>query len=374
MRKRLTTGQLRDAERDEVRQFNDNTVSLPNPDASPVFDRHAPIPSAHKALAFGMEPTSPKRLFELPRGDSGAGQTVYRRTHFFYDLGPAAADVPPAEFGRVIALPYTRAIGLATMRSVNQRPKYFHVSVFGISVRRPPLAPPGTTQVPLSQTVIESQQFESIFFGAGAGLIELTRPFVPAVAVCQARIMVHDESGQRFFDVDVIGNRNFSVYGWGVTVFGLVKTGGYEVDFQNPDMIIPLTGNAVGVEDDIFAGRIVGIFANRTDNIQNRTITVTVDPAVSGLLPVIVPIPPGARKVQVIAHDVQPAAPALPVWDFDFWFGRAVSRPTVGRFTFNVGQSKTAIIQIANAPSLAITPANALLPATSFSIIYQVEA
>lgn len=371
MRKRLTIGQIRDAERDEVRQFNDNTVTLPNPDASPVFDRHAPIPSPHKALAFGMEPTSPKRLFELPRGDSGAGQSVYRRTQFFYNLGPAAADVPPAEFGRVIALPYTRAIGLATMRSVNQKPKYFHVSVFGISVRRPPL-PGGVPQNPLTQTVIESQQFESIFFGTGAGLTELTRPFVPAVAVCQARIMVHDESGQRFFDVDVIGNRNFSVYGWGVTVFGLVKTGGYEVDFQNPDMIIPLTGNSVGVEDDIFAGRVVGIFANRTENIQNRTITVNVDPAVSGLQPVIVPIPPGARRVQVIAHDAQPLG--VPVWNFDFWFGRAVSRPDVGRFTFNAGQSKTAIVQIANAPSLAITPGNAGLPATSFSIIYQVEA
>ena len=365
-KKRPTVGEIRNLQRTDVKRFNDNRVSLPNPAAAPAYDRHAPIPSTQKALAFGMEPTSPKRLFELPKGDAGAGQTVYRKIHAFYSLAQ------PGDFARVGASNYTKALPIITMRSANQNPKYWHISLYGIGVRR--IANNAGLE-PLTQSEIRSQQFEAYFVETAPGVFtELTPRFVPSVCTAQARIMVHDESGQRFFDADIIGNRSFSVYGWGATVFLMVKPDGYEVDAQNPDSIVPLTGNDAGVEDDCVGGRIVGIFTNRTESIQNRSLSITIDPSNFGAAEVrrIVPIPPGSRRVQIISTD--PLADTR--WLLEFWYGRcsSVTRSDVGRIQFNAGQSRTSIVEIPNAASISITPTNPpATPITSFSLVFEVE-
>lgn len=366
-RKRLGTGDLRDLERRDVRRFNNNGVYLPNPQASPSFDRHAPIPSEQKALNFGMEPTEPKRLFELPQGDAGAGQTVYRTIHAFFSLAQ------PGDNGRVGASNFTKALPIITMRSVNQKPKYWHVSVYGIGVRRPDN---NTPLAPLTVQQIRDQQFEQFFVETAPGVFTPLSPrFIPSVGTAQLRVMVHDESGQRFFDADVIGNRSFTIYGWGATVFLLVKQDGYEVNAQNPASNTPLTGNDAGVEDDLIGGRVVGLFTNRTESIQNRTISITIDPADFGAqsLPRIVPIPPGARRVQIFSTLPAPAS----LWQLDFWYGRALSggRPDVGRIDWNAGgQSRTSMVEIPNAPSIAITPTNpGITPITSFILVFEVE-
>ena len=181
--------------------------------------------------------------------------------------------------------------------------------------------------------------------------------------------MIHDESGQRFFDVDVIGTRSFSVYAFGVTVFLLVKPPGYEVDEQNPDSLIPIDTAGLGVEDDIVGARIVPIFTNRTENIQNRTISITIDSVDRR----IIPIPPGARRVQIFSNE--PLPEALP-WLVQFWTGRGAfaSRPDLGIIDFQPGQSKTAIIEIPNASAISIgTLINPPPVPTGFTLIFEVE-
>jgi len=212
-RKKLGVGDIRDMERAEASPFNQNGVWLPNPTAEPSFDRHAPIPSDQKARAFGMEPVSPKRLFDLPRGDAGAGQSVYRRIHAFYPMGTASST-------GALSLNYTKALEIATNRSTTKSPRYFHVSIFGFGVRRPGAV--GLSLAPLTIAEAQDRQFEAIYLNTPAQP-DLTPRFIPSVASAQARVMVHDESGQRFFDVDVIGTRSFTVYAFGVTVFLLVK-------------------------------------------------------------------------------------------------------------------------------------------------------
>jgi len=356
---------MRNAERASVQRFNDNGVYLPNPDAQPVYDKHKPIPSDQKALAFGMEPISPKRLWQLPYGDAGAGQSVYRRVQVFYPLNNPDEGV--LGDNRIPEFPYSEAVAVATNRSADQKPSYFHVSVYGIGVRRNGRQEPALQPIP--QAEILQRQFEQIFVAAGATAIPLTPRFIPSVPSCQARVMVHDESGQRFFDVDVLGNRSLSVYGWGVTVFVLIKRPGFEFDEQNPQVN---SVQASGYEDDIIGARIVPIFTNKTESVQNRTISITIDPAEFVGLPRIIPVPPGSRKVQIFSNNPDPAGAGFQA---EFLYGRIdpAIRSDVGTIDFIAGQSKTDIISIPNAPSIAIRPRNNLAPLTGFSLVFEVE-
>lgn len=363
---RKTIKQMRNAERANVQRFNDNGVYLNNPEAQPSFDKHKPIHSDRKAMAFGMEPISPKRLWQLPYGDAGAGQSVYRRVQVFYPLNNTD-DFIPGLGARIAEFPYSEAIGVATNRSSDQKPQYFHVSVYGIGVRRNGRQQPALQ--PLPQNEILQQQFEQIFVAAGGTAIPLTPRFVPSVPSCQARIMVHDESGQRFFDVDVLGNRSFSVYAWGVTVFVLIKRDGFEFDEQNPQ---ENEVRADGYEDDIIGARIVPIFTNKTESTQNRTIGITIDPSEFVGLPRIIPVPPGARTVQIFSNNPDPAGAGFVA---EFLYGRIdpAVRADVGTIDFIAGQSKTGIISIPNAPSIAIRPRDNLAPLTGFSLVFEVE-
>jgi hypothetical protein len=355
-RKRLSTGDIRDLQRADVQRFNRNGVNLPNPNIGPTLDRHKPIHSDQKARAFGMEPVSPKRLFDLPAGDAGAGQSVYRRIHAFYGQGTTQA----------ARTNYTKALAIATNRSSTQKARYFHVSVYGFGVRRR-----GNAVVPfapLSISEAQDRQFEQIYLDDLAQT-PITPRFVPAVLTAQARIMVHDESGQRFYDVDVIGSRSLSVYAWGVSVFLLVKDNGYEVDAQNPGGNEQILSD-ICVEDDVVGARVLPVFSNITDSQQNRTITITIDPADS-FARRIIPIPPGSRRVQVFSNEPDPGSAR---WDVEFWTGRAAlgTRPDLGFIDWQAGQAKTAVVEIPNASAIAIRP-RALAPATGFSLVFEVE-
>lgn len=355
-RKLIGTGDIRDMQRAEAQRFNRNGVSLPNPTSSPSFDKHKPISSDQKARALGMEPNSPKRLFDLPRGDAGAGQSVYRRIHAFFGQGIL----------QTARTNYTKALAIITNKSSTQSARYFHVSIYGFGVRRR-----GNGLVPfnpLSISEAQDRQFEQIYLD-DAAQTPVTPRFVPSVVTAQARIMVHDESGQRFYDVDVIGNRSLNVYAWGVSVFLLVKPDGYEVDAQNPDGNLEIISD-VGVEDDIVGARVLPVFSNITENQQNRTITITIDPADS-LAARIIPIPPGSKRVQIFSNEPDPGA--VP-WVLQFWTGRAAlgTRPDLGVIDWQIGQAKTAMVEIPNASAISILP-NGAAPATGFSLVFEVE-
>jgi len=361
-RKRLGTGDIRDLERAQVKPLNDNSVYLPNPTANPAVDRHKPIPSDQKARAFGLEPTSPKRLFDLPRGDAGAGQSVYRRIHAFYSMG---VDSQAARTN------FTKALAIITNRSSTKSPRYFHVSIYGFGIRRGAQFA-GPQSGPLTIAEAQDRQFEQIYLN-DAVQTPLTPRFIPSVFSAQARVMVHDESGQRFFDVDVIGNRSLSVYAWGVSVFLLVKPDGYEVDAENPDSNEILDSGFLGFEDDVVGARVVPVFTNRKENLQNRTISITIDTAnPPGPIERIIPIPPGARRVQIFSNEPDPGA--VP-WLVQFWYGRAAggTRPDLGIIDWEPGQSRTPIVDIVNSSAIAIQPRGPA-PATGFTLVFEVES
>lgn len=361
-RKRPSIGDLRKFERHEAKPFNDNRVSLPNPQVNAPFDRHAPIPRDHKKTAFGLGP-DPERLGNLIAGDAGAGDTFYRKIHAFFSLDQDG-------ISRVGASNFTKALPIATVRGASNKPMDWHISVYGIGVRR---VSEGAPLSPLTDSEIRDLQFEQYFVEFPAGVfVPLSPRFVPSVNTSQVRVMFHDESGQRFFDADVIGTRSFSVYGWGASVFLLVKENGYEVNAQNPSSNPPLASEC-GVEDDLVGGRIVGVFNNRTESFQNRTLSITIDPAEFPGQPRIIPIPPGARSVQIFSTA---PAPLEASWRLRFWYGRASSatRADVGVIDWNVGQSRTSIVNIPNAPSIAIEPnAAPVPPIASFSLVFEVE-
>lgn len=352
-------GRIRRIRRASVERFNNNGVYLPNPNVSPEFDKHRPVSSDHKAKAFGFEPNSQKRLFDLPKGDAGAGQSVYRRVQAFYPMGGPT---------RVSEVNYGKPIAIITNRSSTKIHRYFHVSIYGFGVRVPT---EGQPQSPQSIAELQAQQFEAIYIN-NADQTDITPRFVPSVCSCQARVMVHDESGQRFFDVDVIGSRSMDFYAWGVTVFLLLKDGGYEVDEQNPDSNLSIT-DVNGVENDVVGARVLPVSKNITKNPQQRTITISVDLSTESLLRRIIPIPPGAKTVQIFSNEPDPES--VP-WILEFWTGRASgARPDLGIINWDAGQSKTSIYEIPNASAIAISSTAIPAPATTgFSLVFEVQA
>src|SRR5690606_27017691 len=204
---------------------------------------------------LGLSPNIPKHFWQLLRGDAGPGSSIYRVAEIFQLLGFQGI--------RAAATPYSKAIELATMRSTDQRPRYFHTSLF--SVGR--IFQSSVAIQPLSTD--EVKRFASGIPAGTPSITGNTQFGVPQFGTSQFRIMVHDESGQRFTDVDVIGTRSMNLYGFGVTVFALIKEDGYEIDRQRNDQI-PL---GPGILDQSLVGaRIIPIQRNDTKNVNNRTV------------------------------------------------------------------------------------------------------
>jgi len=360
--------EVRDVERSAIARFNDPRVMLPNPTADAPFDRTEPQSRVAKNEALGFQ-VQPDRIIDLPPGDAGAGQSVYRRTHVFSRLNASTSPDAP-----VAGNPFDRAIGMATYVSSDCRPRLWHVSFFGIGVQRVANAIP---LAPLSNNEILSEQFSPV-----DGNILPTRRFIPSISQLKGRIMAFDESGQRFYDVDMLGNRSLDIYAWGVTAFilapgnfyeGVPEQTAYEVNTQNGGIEVPQTEFEGIVEDSIIGVRIVPIVINSTQNVENRTVTVVV-PAGTPADPARVPIPPGTLKVQVICHDGAAAASAFNL-RFDAGNdGTFLGRSDLGILDFNPGQARTDLVNVPNSTQIIITPNADPSPETGFSFIFVVES
>ena len=165
--------------------------------------------------------------------------------------------------------------------------------------------------------------------------------------------MVFDESGQRFVDVDVLGTRSMNLYGFGVTVFALIKEDGYEIDRQRDDNA--LLGPGI-LDQSVVGARIVPIRSNDTKNINNRTVTIISPPAPAP--PTIIPIPPGAKRVQgyteppgadgqrVFFATIDPLNPGPPGAAIETIQGNVDFPPTPG--------ARTDIYEVANSNAIVI--------------------
>lgn len=355
--------ELRDYARHQALPFQQEDPGIRNPEVTGLLDKTAPITTEQKALALGFEAVEPKRLLDLPYGDAGCGQSMFRLSHVFYRLNGFEG---PGTLAQPRFTPYSQAIVLATQRSADQKPRFWNVSIYGTGVRRPG-RPPGGADVPLSLSELQSRSFEAIYTRLGGVETDRTTRFVPNVPTCQARILVHDESGGRYVDVDVLGNRSMTVYAFGVTVFLLIKPQGYEVDPTNEALNEPIVSE-IGYEDDLVGARVLPITTNATENTKQRTITVITDETLGETF---VPIPPGAKTVQVINHDGPVPAAA---WTILFTFNRiSGGRPDTGVIDMIPGQSRSPVMQIPNAPAISFDAAPGT-PTTQWSLVFEETA
>jgi len=365
---RPNISQVRDLERAMQQPFNDPRVMLPNPTAEAPFDRTRPQGRVAKNEALGFQ-VQPDRLIDLPPGDAGAGQSVYRRTHIFARLNASTAPDAP-----VAGNPFDKAIGMATYRSSDCRPRFWHVSFFGIGVQR---VANNVALEPLTNNEILSQQFDPI-----TNNIAPTGRFVPAISQLKGRIMAFDESGQRFYDVDVLGNRSLDIYAWGVTAFilapgnfyeGFPEQAAYEVNTQNGGLPTPQTALEGLVEDTLMGVRIVPIVINSTQNTENRTITVVTPGGAGVVADTRVPIPPGTLKVQVICHEAFAVASTYTLVFDAGDDGTFLGRSDLGILDFNPLQSRTDLVEVPNSAQIIIRPPND--PGiVGWSFIFVVEA
>jgi hypothetical protein len=263
---------------------------LPNPDpnAIPIVDRGRPLSSFDKAIRLGFQP-QPRTLGFMARGDSAMGDTSFRRTQLFAQL------VPPG--GNIADTTFNNAIGIATQRSSDNRPRNWHVSVFGVGTQLSSLVARG----PLAA----SQLIQNGGFWPNFGNLQATAstaPYVPQITTFKARAMIHDESGLRYFDFDVIGTRTFDVAAYAVTIFVLLPTNGLELSQLDPNALTVAGTPAVfaGILQDAMVGaRIVPApFEPLERRIQQtQTISMAIGGAVGRM-----PIPPGARTVQLLSQ------------------------------------------------------------------------
>jgi len=280
--KRLSTKEVRDAQRQELKNLNYPHVTLPNPSADPPLDRMRNQPYEAKIQSLGMAPNLPRHFYELLKGDSGAGSSIYRRASMFQQLAPVG--------GRTASTEYTKAIQIATMRSSDQRPRYWQASLLGVGrviESAVPIQPLSDDEILRFSPGIFQDVVIPLPTNAARG--------VPLISTTKFRIMVHDESGQRFFDVDCLGARNVNVYAWGVTVFALIKEEGYEIDREQEQE--SLSGM---LDQSIMGARVIPIRTNFTQNPQNRTVTIDQPLQETAF---VLPIPPGSKRVQVYCND-----------------------------------------------------------------------
>lgn len=347
----------------QMQVVNQPGADLPrNPDAEPAFDRTRPYPPGVAAERLGFQ-NQEGRLFDLPRGDSGAGQTSFRRIQTFSRLDDT---VNTTVCGNVAFRP----LPIATQRASDQRLRFWHVSIFGTGVIEELVAP----RSPLAESeIMENSGFIGIESSAApAGVNTSLVPFIPRISLSTLRVMIHDESGQRFWDTDCIGTRSFDVYAWSVAVFALVPVQGYEVTtgslLKDPNNNAQLTGL---VQDAIVAARVVPIALNTTNNIDQRTICVGLTGAPGSMAKV--PIPPGAKTVTVINHG---RVPAEQLYRLDFDAGGPLgtaATTTMGAIVLDPVTFRTPPINIPNSTKISITAVGGAA-ATSMVFVFEITS
>lgn len=325
-------------------------VYLKNPDAAPEILKNVPQPMEVRQAGFGFAPR-PRNINDIAPGDAGAGPSQFRRAQFFtqvsgFDTNPFASEIV-----------YDNPRGIATARSMDTRPRFWHVSFFNQGVIRFSEA----NLLPLTSQQINDETARA-----------------PSVAMTRGRVQVHDESGSRFFDVDILGTRSLQVYAFGVTVFiltprytdsnGDVIDLGYEVDPQNLSNV-PLRGT---VEDSVCAARIIPSFQNATQIEDNVTRTVVVPSNGENFIEV----PPGARTVQ-LRTAFTPAADIAAGYIITFAV-RDTYLPTpnvvsLGQISLIPGTNQTEILQIPNAKYILFnSPPDS--PEVAWIATFEVEA
>lgn len=360
---RPTISEIRDAEREGAWQFNWPGADLLNPDVPPGtgFDRTQPQGRRAKVTGLGFNPNTPLTIADLQIGDSGCAKSEFRRVQVYHLLG----DINP---GRTATRPYSEAIGLATFSSSDQRPRYLHCSLFATGY---PRGTGGTPDPPFPEWAIET--FKPGIQAGTSFDTPASYPGVPLIPTVKFRVLVSDESGGRYFDVDVMGARSFNFYAFSVTVFVLLKEGGYQVDPTVDASLQEPLGPGV-VENAIVGARIVPIFQNQTQNTDHRTVSL--DHPGGNSVGRNIPVPPGATRVQLFNTDGG-GVPAL--YTYEFVSGNPFtatddSNTSVGAIDFIPGLSRTQIYDIPNANQIRVRSGAGATPATQFSAVFEVDS
>jgi hypothetical protein len=265
--------------------------------------------------------------------------------------------------------PATRALAIASYHSNDRRDRLLHISFFGTGVINEVTAM--NARGPLSEgEIIGDGGFVGIEDSVIPATTTSTAAWIPRISSVQGRVQVHDASGSRWIDVDVIGTRSLSVVAWSATVFALVPVTGYEVvsnlrtdTDQNPQF-------SGLIEDSIFGARIAPLYSNVLANKSSRTIMVNLTGTADSECRI--PIPPGSRKVTVINHST--TATDLD-YDVTFDIGAPVSgaRGTTGLIVLDTALFRTDAIDIPNSTSILIDAQGTATPAT-YSFIFEVTS
>ena len=310
-------------ETSQPEMFNPAQMRLDNPVHEPSFDRKLPRPwqDRQRGLGFAMRPFN---INEVAPGDAASGISRFRRGQFFTQL--TVGDIVGAA-----EMVWDRPIGMATDRSSDTRPRFFHVSFFNYGTVRSVAA----GAVPLTEAEIQSAIRQQ-----------------PSVGMTRGRVQIHDESGGRFFDVDILGTRSFSFYAFAVTASILLPSGpggiplGFEVDAQART---PQTLGPGLVEDSFASARVLPLFQNATQIVDTVTRTVSVPIGGSGTIE----IPPGTTRVQLRTSFSRVPIPADYVLAFSVG---PVLTPvsSLGQIFVIAGTTETDTIEVPNAKFITI--------------------
>ncbi len=316
------------------------------PPGTPVVaDFNVPISNSDSGLGGGayrnqnptnISPQEPSQgaLIDRPLGDAGAGLPALRTSQFFWQVHPAGAVLPN---------PILDPIVLVQARSYDRRIRLWHVGISGRDV----VSDAGGGATPAS--------FTSITAGLQDGAL--------AATAMKARIEIQDQSGRRFQDIDVLGNRMFEVYGWAVKVYAMISATGYEVS-----QVTPQNNAVIGgiVSNSIFGASISPIVVNGTQVPDRVTRFVNVLNNTAQL----VPTPPGASTVQIHSTTLVPPGGLLLQFDTGAPLGTA-ALSSLGAITFAAGAASTTVLEIPNA--LAISLGGGGQPAGSFTFVYTIQ-
>ena len=318
-------------------------MKLDNPIAEAPIDRKRM--RQPRAESFGFT-RRPKNFNDLSVGEAGAGVSQFRRAQFFSRVVGDGAGEDADGFD------YDIPVAIATSKSADVRPRFWHISFFGISVVSSAAQPP----VPESD----------ILTAAARGQTS---------TVLKGRVQVYDESGSRFFDVNIHGTSSFSFYGWGVTTFILLPSlngvaQGFEVNATNPGATPTFPGGSA--ENTLATGRIIPMFQNATQITDQVTGTTTAPSGAAGGIGVIA-IPPGARAVRVRAN-IGAVPPLSAGYDINFAVIPAAGRPpAMGRIGMLPGRLESALVAIPNA-TFIVFDAGDLDPEIEWIATFVVEA
>jgi len=369
----LTKGQYLDLERAKsVAQFQPG-CDLPNPYHAPPFDRTQPLGRIQKREALGFRPASDD-ILGLRHGDAWNGKRQFRRTQYFSQLVDPSA-ITDTAFGSVRNFQNGQGI-MEAHGEDPQRPRLFQVSLFSIGIRR------ASTEIsfsPLTEQEILANQLVGI---QGGPLSQQGGQLFSSISMTRFRLLINDASGGRYWDVDVMGTRTVNIWAMGITAFALIPEGGYEVR-------TPAGGQPIGpqqqfsglVEDTIAGARIFPISLEDGDQFKDQvTAQVRVDPDTDPATPlsptgsVLVPVPPGARELQVYcsAPDFATNAGRL-AWNIQFDAGLGLQSTSQGQIVLDPVTGRTpSPIFVPNCNVIALVPGLGNPVNSAFTFVWSV--